>query len=411
MPRAALIALLIWRNRKYKTGHSMVGSLRHPEKWDKDKCSKKNPRRFARAVGEGGRTMQESTLKKGWKNKIGICLCGLLFSAVLTGCSETNENLAQAADQIGALSYADALELLDAAEEAGENERLIARYRGIAYMGLTEYENAVLSFEEALRTSDGLLQPMDIDLSYYLAAACTKNGDSERAVEIYNNILALRSGDEDAYFLRGNALMSLGNFDDAKADFDKVISMDPENYDRLIEIYEVLAYHGYAEAGKEYLRAALDANADSLDHFAIGRIYYYLGEYQKAYLALEDAKATGGVESYLYLGRSYEATGDYNYAASVYQSYLSQYEGNAEIFNQLGLCEMQIGDYESALAAFEAGLALEDTSMQQSLRFNRAVCYEYLGSYETARSLFNEYLAAYPDDAEAQREANFLASR
>ena len=60
------------------------------------------------------------------------------------------------------------------------------------------------------------------------------------------------------------------------------------------------------------------------------------------------------MESYLYLGRAYEATGDYNYAANVYNSYLEKYEGNAEMYNQLGLCEMTRGEYGKALEAFQA---------------------------------------------------------
>ena len=47
---------------------------------------------------------------------------------------------------------------LDAAEEAGENKRLIERSRGIAYMGLTEYEEAIGAFEQALQESNGWLE-------------------------------------------------------------------------------------------------------------------------------------------------------------------------------------------------------------------------------------------------------------
>ena len=39
---------------------------------------------------------------------------------------------------------------------------------------------------------------------------------------------------------------------------------------------------------------------------------------RKFYLALDEARDKGGADSYLYLGRAYAATGDYNYASSVY---------------------------------------------------------------------------------------------
>ena len=239
----------------------------------------------------------------------------------------------------------------------------------------------------------------------------THLGKHLEAEEIYDAVLALRSGEKDAYFLRGNVRMALDDYEGAKADFEKVISMDPKNYDRLIEIFEVMDYFGHGEEGREYLRAALDAGDTGMDQYARGRIHYYLGDYQSACLALEEAREKGGVESYLYLGRAYEATGDYNYAANVYNSYLEKNEGNAELYNQLGLCEMTRGEYRNALGAFQAGMQLENTTMMQTLSFNEIVAYEYLGEYMQAHVLMENYLKNYPDDEQAKREYKFLSTR
>lgn len=186
--------------------------------------------------------------------------------------------------------------------------------------------------------------------------------------------------------------------------------MDPKNYDRLIEIYEALAAHGYREVGQEYLQNVLDT-AKQLDAYDSGRIYYYLGEYQKAYLALDEARDKGGADSYLYLGRAYAATGDYNYASSVYNNYLSKQGPNAEIYNELGLCEMAKKEYQNALAAFQAGKQIEGNSLMQTLCFNEIVAYEYLEDYQQAEILMNAYLQNYPDDQTAIREQQFLSTR
>ena len=238
-----------------------------------------------------------------------------------------------------------------------------------------------------------------------------KSGQYQQAKEVYDAVLALRSGEEDAYFLRGTALLGLAEFDSAKEDFDKVIEMSPKNYDRLIEIYQALEHYGYAEAGQTYLQTALDSGDSQMNAYDKGRIYYYLGQYQQAYLELENAREKGGAESYLYLGKAYEATGDYNYAASVYNSYLSKFGDAAEVYNQLGLCEMAKKDYRSALTSFQTGKQLEDGSMQQTLSFNEIVAYEYLGEYKKAAVLLDSYLQAYPDDETAKREKQFLQTR
>lgn len=345
------------------------------------------------------------------RERLIMILAAALTVGVLSGCGSANEGVGSAMGLIQAMDYQGALAELDKAEETGENPRLIERARGIAYMGLTQYEEAISCFEEAIAGSNGFLEEMDFDLNFYLAAAYTKNGQYSEAETVYNAILALRPQEEEVYFLRGNVRMALGNFTDAKADFDKAVEVSPDNYDRLIEIYEVLAFFGYEEEGKAYLRAALNSGDKGMDDYVEGRIYYYLGEYQNAYLTLEEAKQEGNLESYLYLGKSYEATGDYNYAVNVYNSYLNKYEGNAELYNQLGLCELSRGEYQKALEAFQAGMQLENVNIMQTLSFNEIVAYEYLGEFEQAAVLLENYLKNYPDDAQAKREYDFLSTR
>lgn len=340
-----------------------------------------------------------------------VFFAAAMLAVTLAGCGGEGERTQGAMQLIQDLDYRGALEQLNQAEENGENARLVNRARGIACMGLTDYGQAAAYFEAALAESNGWVQNVDFDLNYYLAAAYAKNGQNSEAEGVYGAILALRPGEEDAYFLRGNVRLALGNYEGAKADFEKVISIDARNYDRLIEIYEVLDYYGYGEDGQAYLRTALESGGREMDKYASGRIYYYLGEYQNACLDLEEAREKGGVESYLYLGRAYEATGDYNYAANVYNSYLEKNEGNAEMYNQLGLCEMTRGEYGKALEAFQAGMQLENTAMTQTLAFNEIVAYERLGEYTQAYLLMGNYLTKYPDDQQARREYEFLSTR
>ena len=195
-------------------------------------------------------------LKEIGRRGLGLGLAAALAMA-LCGCGGSGERTQGAVQMIGELNYEGALEQLDLAEENGENLRLVDRARGIAYMGLTDYEQAAVCFEEALGGSDGLVQDVDFDLNLYLAAAYTKSERYSEAEDIYDAVLALRPGEKDAYFLRGNVRMVQGNYEGAKEDFDKVISMDPKNYDRLIEIYQVMDYFGYGETGREYLQTAL----------------------------------------------------------------------------------------------------------------------------------------------------------
>ena len=113
----------------------------------------------------------------------------------------------------------------------------------------------------------------------------------------------------------------------------------------------------------------------------------------------------------LLLGQTGEKQGDYNYAISVYKNYLSEHPDSAEIYNQLGMCQIRQGDYDSAISSFEAGLALDDKNFRQALLLNEITAKEYLGDFAGAKSMMTSYLESYPDDAAGKREMVFLETR
>ena len=59
------------------------------------------------------------------------------------------------------------------------------------------------------------------------------------------------------------------------------------------------------------------------------------------------------------------------------------------------MCKLQAGDARSALEYFNQALALEDSSMTQTLKFNQIVAYEYLGDFDQASVLMKNYLQIY----------------
>lgn len=337
----------------------------------------------------------------------------IIFVMLPTGCGmqNKNENISAGMEAVAALEYDNALVSFEAARAAGEDERLICRGEGLAYMGKTMYAEAAAAFEAALACSDGRIKNVDYDVNYYLAAAYYKQGESDKAIDVYNAIVALKPGERDAYYLRGVIYAQQGRLDSAKEDFDRAVALDSTDYDRLIDIYGVLAAEGYKETGQEYLKAAMDAGTKNMTNYEKGRICYYLEDYENARTYLEKARDEGGYEAVLFLGKTYEALGDNNYAISVYNTYLESTEPNPQVLNQLGLCRMQTGDYEGALTAFQSAMSIEDNGMMQALKMNEIIAYEKLGDYKKAAVLMESYLKTYPDDEEAQREYIFLETR
>ena len=308
----------------------------------------------------------------------------MLMLCVACGAKEKTDNISLGMEAVQNLEYTEALQYFNAALEEKEDERLVCRGMGLAYMGLSKYEDA---------------------LAYF------KNGQTQDALQSYDAILALRPKEIEAYYLRGYVKLCGGNFESAKEDFDKTISLEPQNYDRLIQIYNALMDNGYREVGKEYLQQVIANNEKSISNYDLGRIYYYLEDYESAKNYLSQVKISSDYEASLYLGRTYEALGDYNYASSIYNDYTLNDQSKAEIYNQLGLCRMQMEEYELALMAFQSAMNIEGNEMMQTLKFNEIIAYEYMKEYKTAAALMSDYLKTYPDDEAAQRENLFLKTR
>ncbi len=347
------------------------------------------------------------------KDRITIGIGVALLCAGLTGCGALAEK-----DQMGAVitqienfEYEEALAALDVAAEAGEDAQMIARLRGIAHAGLTNYEEAAGYYLEALSYSNLFAKDMDFDLNYYLADAYEKMGAREDARAVYSAILDLRPQEVNALFLRGRLYLEDGQLDSALADFNKTVELDKDGYDLRIEIAGLLSEKGYHEDGLHYLQKFLSDNEKKLSDFDKGRIYYYMGDYEKAKVSLESAKADESDDIILMLGKSYEQLGDYNYATSVYKNYLEKHPESAVIFNQLGLCKMKSGEYEEALSAFRSAANVENNGMSQTLEFNQIAAYEHVGNFKQAAVLMEQYLKRYPEDAEAKREYEFLKTR
>lgn len=335
-----------------------------------------------------------------------------LTAAMLSGCgSKKGENIAQGMQLIEQLDYEGALTSFEAAVLNKEDMQMIARGQGLAYMGLTDYENAALCLEKALTYSDERPDQLDFDINYYLATAYYRSGQIDRAIAVYDAITDLRPEEKTAWYLKGTMELEENRAEEAQADFDRAIRAAKDDYDLRIDIFCSCSKYGYEEMGSVYLQEVLADENRKLSDYDKGRMSFYLGDYEQARLSLEKAKEGKGAGAASLLGQTYEKLGDYNYAASVYSTYLETKQPDAEIYNQLGLCKLKVGDYEAALEAFQAGLAIEGNTVMQSLKFNEIVALEHLGEFSKAKLAIEQYLALYPDDEKAQRENVFLQTR
>lgn len=344
-----------------------------------------------------------------------IVACGAIIATVtLTGCSsgesEKDSKVTLGMNAIQEQAYDTAIEYFNSSIEAKEELELAYRGLGMAYMNQGEYEQAKEAFIQALQQASRGAGKLEKDISCYLASAYYHLGDNESALETYDNVLALDKKNPEMYYLRGVVNLTMGNREAALADFDQSVSLDSKNYDRYINIFQELKAAEDVEDANAYLSKCQALLTDK-QQYEKGRILYYMEEYNEAVSVLEALSEAGDNKATLYLGKAYEALGDMNYAASLYETYLTQDESNGEVYNQLGLCKMSMEAYQDALSCFQKGIQTGDASVMQELLFNEASAYEYVADFSTAKTKFSEYLAKYPNDEKAIREYEFLKSR
>lgn len=289
-----------------------------------------------------------------------------------------------------------------------------AAYRqiGINAMESGDYTTAIESFNSALGECVGRITPDELDICYYKAAAQFAGGDTEGAKATYTAIIDYDSKASDAYYLRGCLCLKQGDTEGAATDFADAVKYDPDDKELYIHIYENLSGNGMSDPGEEYLNQALKLKGNTAkDCESRGRIYYYLGQYDKAETELKSALEKQSILANLYLAQVYEATGNTEDAQTYYEAYVNSGEADSTAMNALGEIEMAKGNYSGALTYLEQGIAMENVSNRRALMQNLIICYEYTGDFTGAFNMAEEYVQSYPDDASVQREYIFLKNR
>lgn len=343
---------------------------------------------------------------------IGRILAVCLGTALLAGCgSEKQNTYRQAEENLEIGSYQEALEGFESLASSGYKTTEAFRGAGIARLRLGEYQAAAESFTQAL-TQEKVSKSMRKDLLCYRAAAELKAGLLEDAMADCQTIAADHTMTADTYFLTGSVALAMDGYDEASNNFKQAYGESP-TYDMAVQIYETYASRDMEADGTSYLEAVLEQQPEGAEDLCQrGRIYYYMEDYENARKELTKASEQGSTEAELLLGMVCLAQKDTAAARSMYQDYLNaENSRKAPGYNGMALCDIEDGDYDSALANIQRGLEAADTDEMQELLFNEIVSYEKKLDFASALSKAQAYVTMYPDDEAAQKEVTFLLSR
>lgn len=146
--------------------------------------------------------------------------------------------------------------------------------------------------------------------------------------------------------------------------------------------------------------------------------YLKNGQYEEAIEQFGQAveKEINVADAYRGIGIARWEQEDYEGARDAFQKALEQETEQAFtgiIYNFLGSCEMKLNNPAAAKDYFKLGIGLKgnSTELDREMKYNLIVAFEQTGDWESAKAKLAEYVAEYPDDAEALKEQQFLETR
>jgi tetratricopeptide (TPR) repeat protein len=292
-----------------------------------------------------------------------------------------------------------------------ENNKRALRGKGIAYVNMQNYLEAINMFDKALKINE--LSDLNMDILYYKGNVLINTGFYREAAEIYT--LIMDQFGEDAQILgnRAYAYQKLGEYEKGIDDFDRAIALQNTNYEYYYGKYYLLQNMGRNNDANEVLSRAAELEIKTkADKFNLAKIHFYQGLYDQAFPELSESFGNGFTEAYIYIGEIYSQKKDYSTAKYYYEKYIE--EGAAasyEVYNQIASCHIKMDEYEQAIPYLETGLKFANNNEARILRKNEIIAYENLGDFEKALNKLQGYIVSYPDDELAKNELSFIVSR
>ena len=264
-----------------------------------------------------------------------------------------------------------AISLLGSCSLGSGAKRQELRLSGIEKLDAGDYEGAIGDLEEALSMGKGKVGQMELDILKYRAEAEVKIGDYSAAAHTYGILMEVDGEKPEYTELRCMLNVLAGNTDQAMEDYKK--------------LYQ--AYTGTDPASK--------TSGDSGD---------------QAEETCQD-KSTQLTKLIKDIGKALKSQGKEPEALAFYEQAEADGLADSEIYNHIGLCYLEKGEYIKAGQVFEKGINAPDQAAAADLAFNRAVALEYQRDYAGALKAFESYISQYGSDDRAEHEIAFLKTR
>lgn len=213
------------------------------------------------------------------------------------------------------------------------------RDEGVSYYEQGDYENAIQSFNKALKCKQWFAGKLNVDIELYKA---------------------------DSY-------IKLTDYDDAGKVYQKITDKYPKRY--------------YDSDEVKFMVKLCDALQ-----------MYKNGDYYSPVPYLTEAVEHGYNDMCLNVAYCYEQQNNYDKMIAYYDKHIATVGITGYVAYKYADYYIYMGDYSSALSYVNQGIMLNSEEYMQKLKYLEILCYKGMADFETAYNYALTYNTEYPDD-------------
>lgn len=277
---------------------------------------------------------------------------------------------------------------------------------GLARSAKGDYQEAIDDFEQALHKN-----PKLIGAEALVAITHLKAGNADEALKAAQRFQQGAPGSPDGYTLAGLAQIMKKQYAEARASLNKALSIQPGNPNASQNLASLAQMDGNRNQAKRLLQDSVQKFPEHIPTtLRLADMYWRDGQTKQAETLLGDGlkKNPAALNLRLALGNLYLAQRKPALALKLANEITPSQADNASILELQGLAQMQLGQTNLAISAFENAVKLAPNS--PSIHFQLARAYEALGNLDRANQELQAALKIAPKYGPARfAQASLLA--
>ncbi|HEY3625501.1 MAG TPA: tetratricopeptide repeat protein [Terracidiphilus sp.] len=245
------------------------------------------------------------------------------------------------------------------------------------------------------------------DFTY--GVAMYQHGYLEHAAESFQQVIAAKPGNADAYYNLGTLKLRSNNFDEARSYLEKTLKLQPNYPEAWNNLGMLAAQQGRPDEAINDFQQSLELRPQyATAHLNLGNVYRRQKLFDQARESLTRALELqpDDPETNYSLGMLYAQQDQMRPASDYLQRAIELRPNYAEAFNNLGIVFVRLQDFSRAEEQFKSGIRAAPNFDQTYL--NLAGLYAMRSDKDKARGVLEDLLRRQPDNRGAKQALELL---